>query len=176
MKSLLLSLRSKLLVLGVAMGRAGRVWRQFLILTDRVGFEELKSIDHPYRWSDRAGQVIGYHPYTQTSIQIFNKLESKTQINFQIKSLPNQKDKAKNFQNKSEDYSHSWNPVKTKTHRTSDSLWAALSHCLQSMIRSADLRVWLGEEEIDGLELRWCAIECFEVAVWVREKVTAREE
>ena len=123
MKSFLLSLRSKLLVLGVAMGRAGRVWRQFLILTDRVGFEELKSIDHPHRWSDRAGRVIGYHPYTQTSIQIFNKLESKTQINkskrgkkksksltnqrikeqinFQIKSLPNQKDKAKNFQNKS---------------------------------------------------------------------------
>jgi hypothetical protein len=40
----------------------------------------------------------------------------------------------------------------------------------------SDLRVWLGEGEIDGLELWWCEIECFEAAVWARERVTAREE
>ncbi len=47
-------------------GLAGRVWGKYIILPDRFGFEEMKSIDHPL-----CGRIgwIGYQPYHQTQNQ-----------------------------------------------------------------------------------------------------------
>ena len=41
-------------------GRAGRVWMDFSILPDWVGFAKLQPVDHPLRWSDRAVRLIGF--------------------------------------------------------------------------------------------------------------------
>ncbi len=43
--------------LRVGSGRAVRVWGLFFVLPDRVGFAKLKPVDHPLRWSARAGRL-----------------------------------------------------------------------------------------------------------------------
>jgi hypothetical protein len=45
---------------GVGSGRAGWFWGQFFILPDRVGFAKVEPVDHPLRWSDWAGRLIGF--------------------------------------------------------------------------------------------------------------------
>ena len=39
---------------------SGQVWGKFFNLPDRVGFAKVEPVDHPLRWSDRTGRLIGF--------------------------------------------------------------------------------------------------------------------
>ncbi len=65
------------LSLGVGSGRAGRVWRDFFILPDWVGFAKPQPVDHPLRWSDRASRLIGFSGRLRSGFAGFRHYNNK---------------------------------------------------------------------------------------------------
>ena len=165
-----LNRRWQMVLVGVSTGRAVRVWGQFFILPNWVGFEETKSVDHPHQWSDWADRVsdwmgwlrsvIGYSQIWtakkyQPKNQILGKYNLPSWTNSQIaksnsKYLPNQIHK---FPNQNLSKSKRW--IKN-----------LLAGVLGYEILRLRLTVW---------EQWRCEIGWFEAAVWARERVITRE-
>ena len=69
-------------------GRAGRFWGQFFILPDRVGFAKVEPVDHPLRWSDRAGRLISFGGRVHRVYRVNRSIKQKIANNSMIMQNP----------------------------------------------------------------------------------------